>query len=217
MSDLIDTVYGAIARIWRPRRFALFVSTIEPRCDDVILDVGGLPGSWTGLDFAVARIDKLNLYPIDERLPENSAPIRTLVGDACALPFPDRSYDIVFSNSVIEHVGDADRQRQFAREVNRVGRRLWIQTPAYEFPVEPHCLAPFIHWLPWDLRKVLLRFTPLGLLWKGDREQFVQMMHDTRLLTKKEFTALFPDCTIYTERLFGLIPKSYVAYRRRDA
>jgi hypothetical protein len=54
----------------------------------------------------------------------------------------DQEYDIAFSNSVIEHVGDWERQAAFASEIRRVGKNLWIQTPAKECPIEPHYLAP---------------------------------------------------------------------------
>jgi SAM-dependent methyltransferase len=69
-------------------------------------------------------------------------------GDALALPFRDGEFDIVFSNAVIEHVGDRDRQRQFVHEALRVGRRSFITTPNRRFPVEVHTRLPVVHWLP---------------------------------------------------------------------
>ena len=77
-----------------------------------------------------------------------------MAGDGRALPFRDEAFDVVFSNSVIEHVGDAASQRRFAREVARVGRAYWVQTPNRWFPVEQHLLTPLVHWLPksWQRR-----------------------------------------------------------------
>ena len=69
-------------------------------------------------------------------------------GDACALPFPDQSFDVVFSNAVIEHVGDAERQRLFVAEALRVGRRVFLTTPNRWFPIEVHTRLPLVHWLP---------------------------------------------------------------------
>lgn len=69
-------------------------------------------------------------------------------GDACALPFEDRAFDIVFSNAVIEHVGDIERQRRFVSEALRVGRRVFLTTPNRWFPLEVHTRLPFVHWLP---------------------------------------------------------------------
>ena len=69
-------------------------------------------------------------------------------GDACALPFTDQSFDVVFSNAVIEHVGDIDRQRLFVAEALRVGRRVFLTTPNRWFPIEVHTRLPLVHWLP---------------------------------------------------------------------
>ncbi len=69
-------------------------------------------------------------------------------GDACALPFADGSFDVVFSNAVIEHVGDVERQRLFVSEALRVGRRVFLTTPNRWFPLEVHTRLPLVHWLP---------------------------------------------------------------------
>jgi len=55
----------------------------------------------------------------------------------------DGEFDLVFSNSVIEHVGDFERMRQFVHEARRVAKSYWIQTPSKWFPIEPHCGMPF--------------------------------------------------------------------------
>ena len=122
---------------------------IRPTSAQVVLDVGGYPESWIDYPQQAGRIDILNIHPISLREGEHPAHrIRTLMGDGCRLEFADRSYEIVFSNSVIEHLGSWERQQLFANELRRVGAALWVQTPAYECPIEPHFLAPFVHWLP---------------------------------------------------------------------
>ena len=93
------------------------------------------------------RITALGLHDGDgfrARYPE----IRYVQGDACALPFEDGAFDIVFSNAVIEHVGGRERQRQFVSEALRVGRRVFITTPNRRFPIEVHTRLPLVHWLP---------------------------------------------------------------------
>lgn len=135
-------------------------------------------------------------------------------GDGCALPFADGEFDVVFSNSVIEHVGSWERQQAFAREARRVGRRLWVQTPAREFFIEPHLLAPFVHWLPRRTQRGLIRWaTGWGWLTRPTPAQVDEFLAEVRLLTRREMTELFPDCEILTERFLGL-PKSYIAVRR---
>ena len=130
----------------------------------------------------------------------------------------DKSYDIGFSNSVIEHVGSWERQQQFASEIRRVARSLWVQTPAYECPIEPHYMTPFIHYFPRSFQKKILRWCTLrGWLEHPTREQIDSMVETTRLLCKSEMQQLFPDCEIITERMLWIIPKSYLAIRRRDS
>ena len=217
MGFSVHTIYRQVFKIWRKRRLELFFRLLEPRATDTVLDVGGYPGFWISHPQRVARIDTLNLHEV----PWTSADapnhrISTLVGDGCALPFGGNSYEIGFSNSVIEHVGSWERQVQFAAEIRRVADALWIQTPAYGCPIEPHYLAPFIHYLPRSIQKKLARWgTPWGWLQRPSREQIDEMVDSTRLLRKKEMHLLFPDCEIMTERLFGFIPKSYIAVRRR--
>src|SRR5262245_25250334 len=121
-----------------------------------ILDVGGTPANWALLPVR-PRVVMLNLpralEPADSGMP-------WVFADGCRLPFRDRSFDVVFSNSVIEHVGDARRQEEFAREIARVGVRYFVQTPNRWFPVEHHLLTPLIHFLPrsWQ-RRLVERFT----------------------------------------------------------
>jgi hypothetical protein len=217
MSLSIHSLYQQIFRIWRARRISLFKAKLSPRRSDKLLDVGGYPGSWTPHPPLVGSIDSLNIHlvPWDENLAPNHN-IAVLVGDGCNLDMQDRSYDIVFSNSVIEHVGSWERQKAFANEVRRVGNALWIQTPAFECPLEPHFLTPFIHWFPPSFQRAMARyFTVWGLMTRPTPDQVATMVADIRLLKLKEMKTLFPDCEIYIEMLLPLVPKSYVAYRKR--
>lgn len=211
----IHSIYARIFKIWRQKRMAKFEALIKPRPEDSVLDVGGFPATWTTRPQLVKTIDCINIHSVDwsgDDYPNHQ--ITTSIGDGCSLNYGDRSYDIVFSNSVIEHVGDFEKQKAFALEVRRVGGRLWIQTPALECPLEPHYLAPFVHWFPVSVRRKLLRWvTPWGWMEKPDQARVDETIAFTRLLSKKQFESLFPDCTIITERLLGIFPKSYIAYR----
>jgi hypothetical protein len=214
VSFSLQNIYRQIFKIWRRKRFAFFVQLLSPRRDQQLLDVGGDPNFWMEHPVMFGGIDTLNIYEADWKInPEYH--LRTFVGDGCALQFADESYDVAFSNSVIEHVGSWERQQAFAKEIRRVGKAIWVQTPAFECPIEPHYLAPFIHWLPKTVRRKIVRWvTPWGLLQKPSASQVDDMVDTTRLLTKREMQQLFPDCQIYTERLLGFIPKSYIAFRK---
>ena len=127
----------------------------------------------------------------------------------------NQAYDVVFSNSVIEHVGDWTDQQAFSHEVRRVGGRLWIQTPARICPIEPHYIAPFIHWFPKDLQRKLIPWCSLyGLIQRPTSDEITKVVDSIRLLTKSEVHSLFPDCEILVERILFIIPKSYIAIRR---
>ena len=212
---MIHKIYHLIFKLWRKKRMVLFEELIRPEKSESILDVGGYPATWTSRPQLAKSIECLNIHSVSwdhEKWPNHQ--ITTSVGDGCALHFPDHTFDIVYSNSVIEHVGDWQMQQAFAREALRVGRKIWIQTPALECPLEPHFMAPFVHWLPIFVRRRILRwFTPWGWMQKPNQATVDEVISHTRLLSKKQFTELFPGCTIHTERLFGILTKSYIAYR----
>jgi len=117
------------------------------------------------------------------------------------LPFEDGAFDLVYSSSVVEHI-PRERRAAYAAEIARVGRGWWVQTPAFSFPVEPHALLPFAHWLPEALRS---RYWRLGVA--GTWEP------DLRLLRRAELERLFPAGTIVAERV-GPLTKSWVSVRR---
>jgi hypothetical protein len=149
---------------------------------------------------------------------EAGSDVPVVFADGCALPFRDSSFDVVFSNSVIEHVGDAESQARFAAEVRRVGRRCWVQTPNRRFFLETHLLTPFVHWLPRAWQTSLVR---RGTVWEwiarppADRREYYVNHYLTRvrLLTASDLARLFPGARILRERFLGWT-KSLVAFSR---
>jgi hypothetical protein len=216
MNFNINQLYAKIFKVWRRKRFAVFLNKISPTAEMSLLDVGGYPGNWTQYKPVVKCLDILNIHPIElARADCSHYNMRAMIGDGCKLDLPNNAYDIVFSNSVIEHVGSYKNQKAFASEARRVGKKLWIQTPAYECFIEPHYLAPFIHWLPKRWQKKLVRnFTIRGLLDQLTIPEVDNMVETTRLLSFKEFQNLFPDCEILIEKMLFIIPKSYIAIRK---
>lgn len=210
---LIHQIWGLVFKTFRKKRFAQFVSRIQPQPHERVLDIGGYPSTWEGQQHLVAEIHIANVHEITP--PADPGNVHLQIADGCALPFADHSFDIVFSNSVIEHVGDFERQQAFAREVSRVGGRLWVQTPAREFWIEPHFMTPFIHWLPPGWQHRLARnFTVWGWLTRPDARQVADFINDIRLLTHADMVRLFPGCAILREKVcLGLFTKSYIAVR----
>jgi hypothetical protein len=213
----IHSIYRQVFKIWRRRRFGLFLNVMEPKKEQTLLDVGGYPAFWVAYPQPVSRIDSLNLHEVTWDHSESpNHNIRTLVGNGCELHFPDGSYDIAFSNSVIEHVGSWDQQRKFAAEIRRVAADVWVQTPAFECLIEPHYMAPFIHYLPTAIQRLIVGWlTPWGWLERPSKKKIDFMVDTTRLVRKAEMKLLFPDCEIITERLLWVLPKSYIAVRHK--
>lgn len=211
----IHRIYGAFSPRFRRRRLRWFRERLAVQPEETLLDVGGYPWCWDET-VPAGRITLLNLaFPAG--LAEAEPRFTFATGDACALPFGDGAFAVVFSNSVIEHVGTWERQQAFAAEARRVGRKLWVQTPARAFFIEPHLLAPFVHWLPgrWQ-RRLIRNFTGWGWLTRPTAAQVDAFLAEVRLLTRAEMQVLFPDCEILEEKFLGLT-KSYIAVRRADA
>jgi len=132
-----------------------------------------------------------------------------VIADGCNLPFRDDAFDLAFSNSVVEHVADPVA---FAREIIRVGRRYYVQTPSRWFPVEPHLLTPLIHYLPmWWRSKLLRHFTVWGLVSKPDQQEVDDFLSTTHLLSAGDMRTLFPHAQLVRERFLGLT-KSVTAW-----
>ena len=175
-----------------------------------VLDVGGGGYPWDILNPA-AHITILNMNR-PHTVPENSK-WEFVVGDGTRLQYADQSFDLVFSNSVIEHVGDLEAQKRFANEMLRVGKNLYCQTPNKWFPIEPHLIAAFIHWLPHSILRKLVRYCCIwGLVAKPSQQQVDEFLRTTRLLSLNEFKQFYPGCEIRFERFFGLT-KSFIAER----
>ncbi len=206
--------FGSVSRYFRRRRMLRFAREFGITAATRVLDIGGTPDCWELL----VEQPRLTLLNTPRASADLAGAAAWVAGDGRCLPFRDRAFDVVFSNSVIEHVGDRTSQERFAREVSRVGRGFWVQTPNRWFPVEQHLLTPFIHWLPksWqrpivprvNLWRWLVRVTP-------DRRRFYieHYLTDVRLLGVSELRALFPRAQVVRERFLG-VTKSLVALRR---
>jgi hypothetical protein len=205
--------FAAITAHFRRRRMMHFARALHITPETRVLDVGGTMDYWKLLP-EPPRVTLLNTLMATETL--RTAPT-WVAGDGRALPFRDQSFDVVFSNSVIEHVGERDLQEKFAREAVRVGRSYWIQTPNRWFPVEQHLFLPILHWLPHKWQRVLVprfHFVHYVLRLRPDQREFYinHYLNDIRLLDAPSLHRMFPDARLIRER-FCLWTKSLVVYR----
>lgn len=202
---------GGVSNALRRRRFAWLRELIAPVPRPVrILDVGGTEAFWRAMGLEAGDGVSVMILNLTEQ-PEPAPHVSSVVGDARDLSrFADAEFDLVFSNSVIEHVGSLEDQRRMAHEVRRVGRRFFVQTPNRYFPIEPHFVFPLFQFLPLAWRAFLVRHLRLGFVPRiSDPTEARARVASIRLLTRAELAELFPGAAIRRERVLGLT-KSFV-------
>lgn len=197
---------------FRKKRFRYFEEKIKHLEKPVrILDVGGLESFWVNRGYANNPdylITILNITPIKTHYDN----LDSVIGDATNLSnLKPGQFDVVFSNSVIEHLYTKENQVKMAAEVKRVGNYYFIQTPNKYFPIEPHYVLPFFQYLPDNIKYFILTKTRLSRMEKWNKEYARQYIDEIRLLSEKEMKELFPESMIYHEKLAGMT-KSFTAH-----
>jgi methyltransferase family protein len=210
------------ANPFREKRFAWFLdllANVSGRKGALkVLDVGGTMAYWSprldrlaGIDLQVTLLNRAVTPVSDPRF-------LSIAGDARDLSqFPNDGFDIIHSNSVIEHVGRWNDMMAMAKEIRRVAPAHFVQTPYFWFPIEPHFRTPFFHWMPesWRLRLAMSR--RLGFWGKApDVDSAMKQVQSAVLLDRKMYGVLFPDSEIRQEKFLALT-KSLVAVRHGRA
>lgn len=202
----------------RSRRVVELIQAIHAQTGAVrIIDLGGEAAYWRLFDRDLladcgVHVTLVNPGGVDDVW---DARLFTVVdGDACALPqYADNTFDLVHSNSVIEHVGDWVRMEAFAAECRRLASRYYVQTPYFWFPVEPHFSAPFFHWKSEQSRARALMRRRHGFAERApDVGAAMRDVQHARLLDKTQFRWLYPDARHHDEVVVGLT-KSLIAVR----
>jgi hypothetical protein len=178
-----------------------------------ILDVGGVEAYWYDKINLIARPVEITTLNIDAPKAVREGFV-SVEGDACHMPqFADQSFDVVHSNSVIEHVGPWVNMMAMANEIRRVAPAYFVQTPYFWFPVEPHARTPFLHWLPESIRFRIVMARKCGYWTKSlTVDHAMRTIQSASMLDLRMFQTLFPDALIVSERYFGLT-KSIMAVR----
>ncbi|MCW3088213.1 MAG: methyltransferase type 11 [Sediminibacterium sp.] len=208
---------GSFVNRLRQKRFTLLQDPINQLIKEKgnirILDIGGELDYWQHIGWKNEHC-LIYLFNLETANRKQDIPgFIHVTGTALDLPYRSGDFDLVFSNSVIEHVGSRKNQQKFAEEVKRVCPRYIIQTPSFWFPLEPHSLLPLFQYIPHKLRAVLIMAFNINYFPKAATySEAVTVSKSTIMMTEKEFKALFPEAEIYVEKLFG-IPKSYTAIK----
>jgi hypothetical protein len=202
-----QSIVGAI----RTRRWTRLMARF-PRIDEMtVLDLGGTPRAWVAAPVCPGRLVILNTEPSGL---DDSVRAEVVVGDACDVPPRLRNdrFDLVYSNSVLEHVGGHDRRKRFSETARTLGAHHWVQTPYRYFPLEPHFLFPGYQFLPLTARMAVGRRwgpTRRSVHAMPDRDA-IDYVQSIELLSLTEMKAYFPDSEVVREHLGGLV-KSLIA------
>ena len=191
----------------REQKHRLFVEMLRPTPQMRILNVGasgtsiGLPEQLESFYEHRSRIVGGGISFPDVQDYRDSFPgVQAVVFDGCALPFADRSFEIVYSNAVLEHLPGENWLERFASEVQRVGKGWFVTTPNFWYPIDPHYHLPFVQWLPEAAQRSLV--TRLG-------KTPYDHLH---LLSKRQLRKLFPVGEVVGCRV-TFYPETLIAYR----
>jgi hypothetical protein len=201
---------ASLAAHFRAQRWELFSKLFPDLSGLKILDLGGTAETWRRAQDRPAHVTLVNLEPSDS---QGEDWLEYVYGDACE---PDTigsaRYDLVFSNSLLEHVGGYARRRALADVILNTAPRHWVQTPYRYFPVEPHWICPGMQFLPLAARITVARRWPLVHTRPASADEAAVAVLWTELIGAREMRLLFPGSTVTFERLGGF-PKSLISYR----
>lgn len=206
-------------RMAHVRRIVATILQRQETCS--IIDVGGLPAYWRAFGTDIVESGRVSITLVNLAYEDGHTASLTAgerkafafhTGDGRRLDgFADKSFDLAHSNSVIEHVGRWADMCAMAAEIRRVARQHFVQTPYWGFPIEPHNRTPLFHWLPEQARYRLVMRYDLGFWTRAKSvDEAMRRVQSNALLDRRQFGALFPTSSIYSETAWGLT-KSLVA------
>lgn len=178
-----------------------------------IIDIGGTKEFWQKTKLYNNNNYQITLINLNKQVGKNNLICHQ--SDGCNLKtFGKNQFDVTFSNSTIEHLNCWQEQVKMAKEIRRVGKYYFVQTPNYYFPVEPHFHLPFFQFIPNLIKKNIIKnFNLEGRAKNKDIDQIKKSINSINLLTKEKIRKLFPDGRIYSEK-YKRITKSFITYSR---
>jgi hypothetical protein len=188
----------------RARRWEWLLQAFPEVGSMSVIDLGGTAEAWLRSPVRPGSLHVVNLEAQPETVPSW---IRSDRADACDLPphISNATYDLVYSNSVIEHVGGHAQRMRFAETVHRLAGQHWVQTPYRYFPIEPHWLFPGFQFLPLTLRARLSQRWPLVHTPSQTRDEGLRAAMGVELLSRAEMAFYFPRSVLRAERVLGVV------------
>ena len=196
--------FAPVHQRFRASKIQAFLGLVGDCSRASLLDVGGnagMNGEFLSLYRSFARVTTVNIS-LDHQPVPPEINISRVCADGCNLPFPSSSFDWIFCNAVIEHVGDFNRQRTLAAEIRRVARcGYFVTTPNKWFPLEQHTYMPFYQFMPRPIQRRVLKYAPGYKNW--------DVMSEVRLLSFREMQSVFPEAVIHRTNLRNSILASH--------
>lgn len=200
----------SLAERMRRRRWRLLLRRVPGLAELRVVDLGGTAVWWSRAPVTPRHVTVVNLHEAGEDAPGVTA----IEGDALSADelLRGENFDLVFSNSLIEHLGGHGPRRRLAEVVASLAPSYVIQTPYRYFPVEPHWMFPGFQFLPVSARSYLAPRWPLGHTYRWESDASANEVMSTELLSASEMRQYFPDAEIVWERIAG-VPKSMTAIK----
>lgn len=203
-----------ITRYFRHKRGKVILKYFPDIASLRICDLGGSQHFWEKLDIEGISFSNITIYNISSNeagscIDSSKQQIKTVIYDGCKIPASDVYFDLLVCNSVLEHV-PPDKRQSLVKEMMRVAKHLFIQTPAYLFPIEPHFIMPFIHWLPRKIGYIFAHISLWRILSHPTQKEIDEYWWGTHLLTREELVNLFLQAIIQDEKFIGLTKSYYV-------
>ena len=151
LASITQSIRVKISVFNRTRKYNTFMEIAKPTSETTVLDVG-----YTDTDAAESYnyLEKNYPYPqnitalgVDEpkffqkRFPQ----VKVVKYDGGKFPFEDKAFDVCWSNAVLEHVGNKEKQKEFLAEIKRVSKLAFVTTPNKNFPIEVHTNVFLLH------------------------------------------------------------------------
>jgi hypothetical protein len=209
IANLIDPDHpGSLTHRIRQQRKEEFTRRFPNLADMSVLDLGGTAVSWRVSGLRARSVTVVNL---DEAQASDEPWMNVVRGDACTGGFG--KFDLVYSNSLMEHLGGHARRQQFAEVVQESAPSWWVQTPYRYFPIEPHWIFPGFQFLPFRARVMVSQhWRTIHTPAIKDRTAAIESVASVELISSTEMRSYFPTSEIWFERIAG-IPKSLVAVK----
>lgn len=199
-----NNIGGIPAKIsWQARKkmFASLMKLAQPTLRTSILDVGVTSDRRQDSNFfeklypyssQITAVGLEDAYFLEQDYPG----LKYVKADGINLPFPDKSFDLVVSFAVIEHVGSRSKQKAFVNELCRVGKTVFITTPNRWYPIEFHTILPLVHWLPSTWFRAVLRWL---------KQDFWANEENLNLLDERDLRNMFPENSYLKTSHFKLL------------